>query len=64
MAESAIHQIILKFEGNDINVKAYEAGSMSFSTDAAEHFIYFYPHQVKMLKAFIADLEDLTRRAT
>lgn len=50
-------EIELRHAHNDIKVRSYEDGDLSFSADGAQHFVYLYPHQVKLLKAFLADLE-------
>lgn len=52
-------KIELRHPQNDIMVRAYEDGELSFSSDGAENFVYLYPHQVKLLKAFLADLEEI-----
>lgn len=52
------NEMVLKFESNEVKVSAHEDGAISFSSDGAEHFIYLYPHQVKLLKVFLSDLED------
>lgn len=39
---------------NPVNMTLHEDGAISFSKDAAEHFIYLYPDQVKMALQVIA----------
>lgn len=38
---------------NVVSIKTYEDGSLTFSADGAEHFIYLYPSQVKELEALL-----------
>lgn len=57
MNDEVKSEMTMKYEGHDVKVKAYASGAMSFAADGAEHFIYLYPHQVRLLKVFLSDLQ-------
>lgn len=40
-------------ESNEIKMKRYEDGAITLSSDGVEHFIYLYPAQVEVLRAFM-----------
>ena len=55
MTGDIVDEVTLKFEDNQVKMRTYTDGAMSLSEPGAEHFIYLYPHQVRLLRAFLED---------
>lgn len=40
-------------EGNEVRMRRFDDGAVSLTTNQSEHFIYLYPAQVEVLRAFL-----------